>query len=145
MNKDNEKYLDIINLPHHISKRHKPMSRQDRAAQFSPFAALTGFEKVTKEEARFTEAKHQLDENALALLNEKLFILKNCINEKPEITVTYFKPDDKKAGGEYIKIKTIIKKIDSFNKALLTEDKLVIPFNSIESLEGDIFNEIDFI
>lgn len=103
-------YDDIINLPRHISKNRQAMSNKDRAAQFSPFAALTGHYDEVKEAARITEERVELDEYMKESLNHKLQILANNIIKQPEINITYFKPDTKKEGGSYITIKGRLKK-----------------------------------
>ena len=102
MTESEEKYGDILNLPHHQSKVHPQMSIYDRAAQFSPFAALTGHEAAIKETARLTEEQVELDEDKQEELNEKLQTLIAYATEHPTVSVTYFKPDDKKTGGEYV-------------------------------------------
>ena len=129
---DNEhKYDDIINLEHHISKTHKQMSMQNRAAQFAPFAALTGYEEAVKETARFTEKKIELDEELNNILDEKLRLIQSQIKNTPEITVTYFVPDDKKRGGKYQKITGKIKKIDDYNKFIIFTDGKCISIKDI--------------
>ena len=129
---DNEhKYDDIINLEHHISKTHKQMSMQNRAAQFAPFAALTGYEEAVKETARFTEKKIELDEELNNILDEKLRLIQSQIKNTPEITVTYFVPDDKKRGGKYQKTTGKIKKIDDYNKFIIFTDGKCISIKDI--------------
>lgn len=96
-----KQYDDIIHLPHHVSKIRPQMSMQDRAAQFSPFAALTGYDAAIKETGRLTVGKVEMDEEALSTLNTKFHILVDSMNDKPEVTFTYFKPDKRKAGGAH--------------------------------------------
>ena len=110
MTESEEKYGDILNLPHHQSKVHPQMSIYDRAAQFSPFAALTGHEAAIKETARLTEEQVELDEDKQEELNEKLQTLIAYATEHPTVSVTYFKPDDKKTGGEYVTATGIFQK-----------------------------------
>ena len=95
-------YEDIINLPHHVSATRPQMSMLDRAAQFSPFAALTGYDAAIKETGRLTDEKIEMDEEALNILNMKFQILVDSLDDEPEVTFTYFKPDERKAGGAYI-------------------------------------------
>ena len=95
-------YEDIINLPHHVSATRPQMSMIDRAAQFSPFAALTGYDAAIKETGRLTDEKIEMDEEALNILNMKFQILVDSLDDEPEVTFTYFKPDERKAGGAYI-------------------------------------------
>ena len=115
-------YEDIIYLPHHRSKKHAPMPLIDRAAQFSPFAALTGHDAAIKETARITDRKIELDEYEIAVLDEKLHQIKEQLIIHPEITVTYFQPDLRKKGGEYVTITSRVKKMDEYMKALVMED-----------------------
>lgn len=131
------KYDDIINLEHHISKTHKQMSMQNRAAQFAPFAALTGYEEAVQETARFTEQKIELDEELNNILDEKLRLIQSQIKNMPEITVTYFVPDDKKRGGKYQKITGKIKKIDDYNKFIIFTDGKFISIKDIINISGE--------
>lgn len=131
------KYDDIINLEHHISKTHKQMSMQNRAAQFAPFAALTGYEEAVKETARFTEQKIELDEELNNILDEKLRLIQSQIKNMSEITVTYFVPDDKKRGGKYQKITGKIKKIDDYNKFIIFTDGKFISIKDIINISGE--------
>ena len=102
-------YADIINLPHHVSKTRPKMSMHDRAAQFSPFAALTGYDAAIKETARWTDEKIDLDETSKVSLDEKLLFIMSRLAEKPVVTITYFKKDDRKDGGTYEVIEGCIK------------------------------------
>lgn len=118
-------YDDIINLPHHRSKKHPHMPLIDRAAQFSPFAALTGHDAAIKETARLTDRRIELDEYEIAVLDEKLQTIREQLNAKkiyPEITVTYFQPDDRKAGGEYLVVTGHVKKMDEYAKCMIMSD-----------------------
>lgn len=105
-----EKYEDIINLPHHVSKTRPQMSMQDRAAQFSPFAALTGYDAAIKETGRLTVRKVEMDEEALHILNMKFQILVDSMDVRPEVTFTYFEPDKHKAGGAYVEVTGMVKR-----------------------------------
>lgn len=134
-----KKYDDIINLPHHISTRHPRMSLADRAAQFSPFAALTGHEAVISETARLTEAFAELDEDRKEQLDEQLQMLKENQFQRPEITVTYFRPDEKKRGGAYMTICGNMKKIDEYTHRIFMVDGEEIPIENILSIEGNLF------
>ena len=124
-------YDDIINLPHHQSKNHPHMSMHDRAAQFAPFAALTGYDDAVKEARRLTDSKPELDENQLEELDQKLADLMTRIEEHPEVTITYFEPDDNKDGGEYIAYDGRLSKIDYVRKALIFEDNKTISLSDI--------------
>ena len=116
------KYDDIIYLPHHRSKKHAPMPLSDRAAQFSPFAALTGHDAAIKETARLTDKKIELDEYEVAVLDGILQTIKEKLSENPEITVTYFEPDIKKDGGKYVTVTGNVKKMDEYTKFLIMND-----------------------
>ena len=124
-------YDDIINLPHHISVKHPRLSKEQRAAQFAPFAALTGYGDAIKETARITEDRIELDEEEKKKIDNKILELKNKITEKPKVTITFFVPDIKKSGGEYVTIIGNLKKIDEYNKLLILEDKKKISIKEI--------------
>lgn len=124
-------YDDIINLPHHISVKHPRLSKEQRAAQFAPFAALTGYGDAIKETARITEDRIELDEEEKKKIDNKILALKNKINDKPKVTITFFVPDIKKTGGEYVTIIGNLKKIDEYNKLLILEDKKKISIKEI--------------
>ena len=130
-----EKYSDIMKLEHHQSPHRPHMSRLDRAAQFSPFAALTGYDAVIAEGGRYTSQMAELDENFIDEINEKLCKLQTM--NLPQVKVTYFRPDDKKSGGTYIQVQGRLKKTDSFSGCLLMEDKTKIPINNIFAIEID--------
>lgn len=135
-------YDDIIDLPHHVSKSHPKMSLYDRAAQFSPFAALTGYDDAIKETSRLTDKKQKLDENFVDILDHKIQIIQERIAEKPEVTITFFKPDNKKAGGSYETVVGNVKKIDGYERAIVMQDGNVVMINQIVDMEGSIFNNI---
>lgn len=113
------KYDDIINLQHHVSSTRPQMSMRDRAAQFSPFAALTGYDAAIKETGRRTEKRVEPDEDELQILNMKLKLIIDNIDEEPEVTFTYFKPDELKSGGKYVEVFGVVKKIDDFNRLIV--------------------------
>lgn len=136
------KYDDIINLPHHVSKNHPQMSLHDRAAQFSPFAALTGHKAAINEIARLTDEKQILSEDVIAKLNEQLNLIKENIGTNQTVTITYFVPDDKKSGGAYISHIGVVKKIDEYNHTVIMTDKTVIPIEQISEIQSNIFSEI---
>lgn len=135
-------YDDIINLPHHVSATHPPMTAINRAAQFSPFAALTGYETAIKETARLTDERVELDEYTKEILNHRLQILSDQLKEYPEIVITYFRPDIKKDGGAYITTTVRVKKIDIYERVVIVTDGTAIPIDEIISIEGQIFEEI---
>ncbi len=135
-------YEDIINLPHHVSTKRPQMPMSDRAAQFSPFAALTGYEDAVEETARLTDEKIELDESTQDLLDIKQHILMDAIAEQPEITVTYFKKDDRKAGGKYLTVTGNLKKIDEYERVLVLINGTKIPFDDIADIQGELFRGI---
>lgn len=131
-------YDDIINLPHHVSERHPQMSMYNRAAQFAPFAALTGHNAAIKEAARLTEAEQELSESDAEVLNRKLAYLQS-LDEKPTISVTYFVPDDKKEGGSYHTATGIVKSVEPDKGVLQFEDGTGIPVIRIKDIDGECF------
>lgn len=135
-------YDDIMNLPHHVSTVHTHMSLHDRAAQFLPFAALTGYEDAIKETGRLTQERITLSENEIEILNERLHILAEKLESRPKISVTYFVPDEKKRGGAYDTIEGYIKRIDEYRHILVMTDGLLIAMEDIIGLDGEIFADI---
>lgn len=117
------------------------MSMHDRAAQFSPFAALTGYDDLVKETARITDQKVDLDEYILDKLNERLCILKKNLSERVEVKITYFQEDLKKSGGRYLEKQGIIKKIDELKGCVIFEDGVIIPIGNICEIECGLFQE----
>ena len=132
-------YEDIVNLPPHISKKHPQPTMMDRAARFAPFAAITGYEDMVLEEARVTEERIDLDEGTLSLLNEKLNMIQEFLDEEPEVTITYFEPDKKKSGGAYIYITGTVKRIDEYECLVIMTDGKKIRIEDIYGLESDLF------
>lgn len=140
MDKDTHRYDDIINLPHPTSANHPRMSLYDRAAQFSPFAALTGHDAAIKETARLTEQKIELSEDTISRLNEKLQIVADHL--ETEVTITYFVPDERKSGGAYVSYTGIVRRIDDYEHTLIMTDKTVIPIEQISEIESELFGEM---
>ena len=140
-NRDKHCYDDILHLPHHVSSKHPHMSLQDRAAQFSPFAALTGHDDAIKETARITAERLNLDENSKAALDMRLQLLIRYMPEKPVIMFTYFKPDEKKNGGSYVTITGTVRKIDEYQQRIILDDGAVIPIHEIVAIEGSLFTD----
>lgn len=137
--KYDHKYDDIINEPHHKSKKHPPMSLYARSSQFAPFAALTGYEEAVTETAREVGERIDIDDELKNILDGKIQILTEQIKKKPEVVFTYFVPDIIKNGGAYINITGVIKKIDIYNQIIILEDKTEIPINEIIDISGEIF------
>lgn len=128
-------YDDIINLPHHVSKKRPQMSMADRAAQFSPFAALTGHDAAIRETARLTDDRIDLDEGELEILNMRFQLLFDNLDLSPEVTFTWFKPDARKAGGSYETTHGTVKKIDHQNRLIIMQDQTVIPMDDVVRIE----------
>lgn len=137
------RYDDIINLPHHVSATRPQMSMMDRAAQFSPFAALTGYDAAIKETGRLTDEKVEMDAEALNILNMKFRILIDSLAEEPEVTFTYFKSDEHKDGGAYIEITGVVKKMDAFKRLIVMQSGTKIPMDDVLEIEGDIFSSLE--
>lgn len=131
-----DKYDDIINLDHPISKNHRPMSIYDRSAQFAPFAALTGYDESIEEASRIVDNKITLGIDKTNEINEKLTFLASQLINKPQISITYFKKDRLKEGGKYISITGIINKIDTTNRKIL--------INKTEKIDLDDIIDISF-
>ena len=130
-----EDYSDIINLPHHESRNHPQMPMEARAAQFAPFAALTGYDAVIHETARLTDKQVELEEYDNERLNRIFSELMDSLEEHPVVTVSYFKPDEHKAGGAYMTVSGKLKKIDTYEQIMKMEDGTVIPIDSIMDLQ----------
>lgn len=124
-------YDDIIHLPHHVSAVRRKMPRIDRAAQFAPFAALTGYDAAVKETARLTDVRGELDDSAKALLNEKLQIIADGIQNGICAEIIYFQPDCKKEGGAYVTAAGVVRKIDTYKKIVVMADGTVVPIGEI--------------
>lgn len=136
---DNHSYDDIINLPNLTSKNHPRMSLHDRAAQFAPFAALTGHDAVIKETARLMDERLELSDEIIMKLNDQLNMIRDNIGTEQEVSITYFVPDDKKAGGAYVTHSGVVKKIDKFKRKLIMQDETVILIEQISEIQGEIF------
>ncbi len=132
-------YEDIIHLPYPRPTRRPRMSREDRGAQFSPFAALTGFEGAILEAGRLTQSPMEMGPDGLAMLDEKLQQLYQARSSHPEILVTYFRPDEYKSGGAYITAAGRLCRMDVQVQALWLEDGTEIPFFRIYDIQGDLF------
>ena len=134
-------YDDILHLPHPTSKRHPRKPIADRAAQFSPFAALTGHKAAIEETARVTERRIELDEDAKEQLDQTLQLLLERIDEQPEITVTWFSPDKKKAGGQYHTATGKLKRIDTQESRLILTDGTQIPLEDLLEIRIESFQD----
>ena len=135
----NSKYDEIMGLPHHVSKTRPQMPMSDRAAQFAPFAALTGYDSAIKETGRLTDERIELDEEALTALDMKFQILMEALEEEPEVSITYFKPDERKAGGSYLKVTGTLKKLDEYERILMLMNGQKTKLDAVLDIDGDIF------
>lgn len=137
------KYNNIINLPHHQSATRKRMSNYDRAAQFAPFAALTGHDEAIKETARLTDDCFELGEDKLNDLSAKIQFLADKLPEQPEITVTYFLPDERKSGGSYVDKTGVVRLIDEYERKLIFYDGDRIEIDRVIDFKGEIFSALE--
>lgn len=138
-------YDDIIHLPHHVSKKHPQMTMLNRAAQFAPFAALTGHDTAIQETARLTSSQRLLDDSDNEILDRKMAIIRTKLAESPTLTLIYFQPDEHKNGGAYKSVTGQLKKIDDYLHTLILSDETTIPISSIFEIEGEIFNKMDSV
>lgn len=136
---DPHRYDDIIHLPHHVSETHPQMSLYDRAAQFMPFRALTGYEDDILETTRLTDERIELDAERIELLDGKLRFLEAHLSESPTVSVTYFRSDERKAGGAYLLTTDIVKKIDTVDGVVVMRNGARIRIIDIFAIEGEIF------
>ena len=132
-------YADIIDMPHHVSKDRPHLSMHQRAAQFSPFAALVGYEDVIEETTRQTDSKRELDETEKAELDRKLSVIAAHLAEKPIVVIEYFVPDKTKAGGEYVFKSGTVVKILQVQKKLVLGDGTEIRIEDIADISGELF------
>lgn len=139
---DTHKYDDIINLPNPTSRNHPRMSLYARAAQFSPFAALTGYEAAIRETARQTDEKEILSDEVIAGLNEKLRVIAENIGSEQMVTITWFVPDERKAGGTYTTHSGVVKKINEYEHTIIMTDSTIILIGQISEIEGELFGNL---
>ena len=139
----NGKYDEIMGLPHHVSKMRPQMPMSDRAAQFAPFAALTGYDSAIKETGRLTDERVELDEEALTALDLKYQLLMEALDDAPEVTITYFQPDERKAGGKYVSATGAVKKVDDFERRITMQDGTKIPMDDVLSIDGELFSSLE--
>ena len=138
-------YDDIIHLPRHVSSRHPQMSLLNRAAQFSPFAALTGHEAAIHEAARLTDTFVEPDEDKKEQLDDQLQLIRENLDKQPECEVTYFQPDEKKDGGTYVTFCGRVKKIDVYEHRIVFTDQTALPVKYIVSIQGALFQDMDIL
>ena len=135
-------YEDIINLLHHVSSKRPQMPMLNRAAQFSPFAALTGYDDAIHETGRLTDEKIDLSEEEKEALDRKQQILMERLGDHPALTVTYFVPDAKKSGGAYVTKSGNLKKIDEFERLMMLMDGTKIPLDNVADIESELFRDM---
>ena len=143
MDRVNHKYDDIINLPHHTSNKYPRMSMQDRAAQFSPFAALTGHAELIDETARLTDKKIELTDDEKIRIDEKLQIIRLFVGREESFSFTYFVADTQKCGGAYISYDGSIKKIDEIKKIIYLVDGASINIEDILDVKSEVFKHFE--
>lgn len=136
------RYDDIIHLPHHVSKTRKPMPMINRAAQFAPFAALTGHDEAIAETARQTAPKRILSSDEQEILSKRLAYAISHIGERPNLTFTYFIPDMLKDGGKYVKITGVIRKYDELGRTVILETNEILLIDNILSISGGIIEKL---
>ena len=137
------KYDAILHLPHHVSKKHPPMPMSDRAAQFAPFAALTGYDAAIRENARLTQERIDPAEAELAALDRRFRLLQEHLEEQPEVRLTRFRPDERKSGGVYETVSGIVKQIDLIARRIRLLDGTDIPMDDVLTLDGALFDVLD--
>ena len=140
---DLHNYDDIIDLPHHVSPNRRRMSNTERGAQFSPFAALTGYEAAVEEAARLTDGKKELTEEMKAIIDAKIQAISEHPDAEPQVTITYFKPDERKEGGAYVRVTGAVKEIDRIGKTIVLTDHTEIPMEQIREIEAEWMHWVD--
>ena len=139
----NGKYDEIMGLPLHVSKTRPQMPMSDRAAQFAPFAALTGYDSAIKETGRLTDERIELDEEALTALDMKYQLLMDAFDDAPEVTITYFQPDERKTGGKYITATGTVKKVDDFERRITMQNGTKILMDDVLNIDGELFSSLE--
>ncbi len=137
---NSSRYEDMLELPHHISRERPQMAMEERAAQFSPFAALTGYGDAIRETGRLTERQLELEPDVKDRLNEKLRLLMELPSPRSEVSIVYFLPDEKKEGGSYVSVRGRVKKVDENSRQIVLENGGRIPLEAVMELDGDIFS-----
>ena len=140
---DPNRYDDIVDLPHPVSQTHPPMSIENRAAQFLPFAALTGYDAAIQETARLTDRRIELDEEEKLMLSGKLQLIQDAIKSRPQVKITYFMPDTRKEGGAYVVAAGCVKKVDAVERQIVMADGRTIPIDEVCALDGELFRGMD--
>ena len=136
-------YKHILNEEHRKSAKHQPLPTSSRAAQFSPFAALVGYDEMVSETARLTDKRIELDEYDIEELNRKINILQEHLYDDIEVKIRYFIPDERKEGGKYVEVSGIVEKIRDYEKDIILDGERIIPICEIIEIESDLFNFIE--
>ena len=139
---DPHRYDDLLDLSHHVSVTHPHMSLYDRAAQFTPFKALTGYEDDVEETARLTDRRVELDADSIARLDARLRLLEKHLADAPTLSITYFLPDECKDGGSYETVTGVVKKIDGVRRVVILRDGLQIPIGDVSGIDGEFFSAL---
>jgi len=140
---DPHRYDDMLALPHPVSLKHPQMLPDNRAAQFAPFAALTGYGAAVNETARLTDQRLELDDGQKLLLNDRLQLIQESLRARPEVSITYFQPDVQKAGGAYVTVAGIIKKVDEYERRIVMTNEIIIPIDEVTAIDGEMFRGMD--
>lgn len=140
---DFHRYDDILHLPHPDLLPHPRMSPENRAAQFSPFAAVVGYDAAIEETARHTDARIELEEEQKLLLNQKLCLIQENADRRPQVTITLFQPDAKKEGGAYVRQTGQVKRIDPILRQILLTDHRILPLDDVFAIEGELFRGME--
>ena len=143
MGREVGKYDDMIEMKNPTPTCRPRMSMVDRGAQFAPFAALTGYEAVVEEAARLTDARLELSEDMKTMLNDKMQMILDNLENEPFVTITYFVPDKRKAGGSYVDFSGIVERIDEYERCIIMKDETKIPIEQVRAIDGELFNGID--
>ncbi len=140
---DPHRYDDMLELPHPVSKVHPQMSLENRAAQFSPFAAVVGYDAAVHEAARLTDRRVELDDDEKNLLGGKLQLIQESIRAHPEVKITFYQPDEKKAGGVYIIVTGTVKKVDAYEQQIVMTNGTNILIDDVIAIDGELFRRLD--
>ena len=143
MRKEAGKYDDMIDMKNPTPTCRPRMPMLDRAAQFAPFAALTGYDAVVEEAARLTDARLELSEDMKTMLNDKMQMIVDNLDKEPFVMITHFVPDKRKAGGAYVDVSGIVDGIDEYERCIIMKDETKIPIEQVRAIEGELFNGID--
>lgn len=140
----NGRYDDMVYMQNPTPTCKPRMSLCDRAAQFSPFAALTGYEDAVEETARLTDKRLELSEEMKTILNEKMQMIVDNLDSEPIVTITYFVPDKKKSGGAYVGVTGVVKEIDEYERCIVMTYKKKIPIEQIREIDGELFKSFEY-